>query len=174
MSGNVCYLEITRIRGEGEFMMSDLDVKIVELEPIRVAYALGFGTSPEDEAWGKILAFGKSKGLLEDPKEVRFFGVNNPDPSPGSPNYGYEQWMVVGEEVEPEGDMKIKEFSGGLYAVTQFKGLENIGEVWKQLVRWQEDSKYKSGRHQWLEELLSQVDVPPDEYVFNLWLPIVE
>jgi effector-binding domain-containing protein len=154
--------------------MSDLKVRTVELEPMRVAYALGFGTSPEFEAWDKILAFGRSKGLLEDPDEARFFGFNNPDPSPGSPNYGYEQWMVVGDDVDPEGDVKIKEFSGGLYAVTQFKGIENIGEVWKQLVRWQEDSQYKVGHHQWLEELLTPVDAPPEEYVFDLWLPIVE
>jgi DNA gyrase inhibitor GyrI len=154
--------------------MSELEVKIVELEPLRVAYALGFGTSPELEAWEKILAFGRSKGLLEDPSKARFFGFNNPDPSPGSPNYGYEQWMVVGEDVEPEGDVKIKDFNGGRYAVTQFKGIENIGRVWKQLAVWREDSPYKVGHHQWLEELLTPVDAPPEEYVFNLWLPIVE
>jgi effector-binding domain-containing protein len=82
--------------------------------------------------------------------------------------------MVVGGEVEAEGDVKIKDFSGGLYAVTRFKGLENIGQVWKDLVRWQEDSKYKSGSHQWLEELHTSVDSPPEEYVFDLWLPIME
>jgi AraC family transcriptional regulator len=154
--------------------MSELEVKIVKLEPLRVAYALGFGTGPELEAWEKILAFGRSKGLLEEPDKARFFGFNNPDPSPGSPNYGYEQWMVVGDDVEPEGDVKIKDFTGGLYAVTRFEGLENIGEVWKQLAMWREDSPYKVGHHQWLEELLTAVDAPPDEYVFNLWLPIAE
>jgi DNA gyrase inhibitor GyrI len=154
--------------------MSELKVKIIELEPMRVAYAIGFGTSPEVEAWEKILTFGRSKGLLGDSDNARFFGFNNPDPSPGSPNYGYEQWLVVGDDVEPGGDVKIKDFSGGLYAVTQFKGIENIGEVWKQLMMWQEDSSYKLGIHQWLEELLTPVDAPPEEYVFNLWLPIVE
>jgi DNA gyrase inhibitor GyrI len=155
-------------------MMSELDVKIVALGPMRVAYALGFGTSPELEAWEKILAFGRSNGLLQDPNKVQFFGFNNPDPSPGSPNYGYEQWIVVDDEVEPEGEVKIKDFSGGLYGVTQFKGIENITNVWKQLVVWQEDSEYKAGHHQWLEELLTPVDAPPETYVFNLWLPISE
>jgi DNA gyrase inhibitor GyrI len=154
--------------------MSDLEVRIIGLEPIRVAYALGFGTSPEMEAWEKILTFGRSKGLLEDPSNVRFFGFNNPEPSPGSPNYGYEQWMVVGEEIESEGDVKIKDFSGGLYAVTQFKGLENIRNVWKQLVEWREDSLYRVGHHQWLEELLTPLDEPLEEYIFNLWLPIAK
>ena len=33
--------------------MSDLDVRIVKLEPVRVASFHGFGESPEDEAWNK-------------------------------------------------------------------------------------------------------------------------
>ena len=154
--------------------MSDLEVRIVQLEPMRVAYALGFGSSPEEIAWNKILAFGKSKGLLDDLDKIRFFGFNNPDPSPGSPNYGYEQWMTVGEEFEAEGDVKIKDFLGGLYAVTRFKGLSNIGRVWKELVVWQEDSKYKHGQHQWSEELLVPPGTPHEELVFDLYLPIIE
>jgi DNA gyrase inhibitor GyrI len=155
--------------------MSELEVRIVHLEPMRVAYALGFGSSPEPIAWGKILDFGKAKGLLEDLDKVRFFGFNNPDPSPGTPNYGYEQWMMVGEEIEPEGDVGIKDFPGGLYAVTRFKDLNKIGQVWKMLVVWQEDSKYKHGNHQWLEEQLSPPDTPNfEDLVFDLYLPIAE
>ena len=81
--------------------MGELDVRIVKLEPMRVASAYGFGTSPEEEAWGKLLAWARAKDLLNE--DVRFFGFNNPNPSPGSPNYGYEQWMTVGQDVEPEG-----------------------------------------------------------------------
>jgi AraC family transcriptional regulator len=174
MSGNYGRL-VNMITRKGEYLMSDLEVRILELEPMRVAYGLGFGESPEPIAWGKILAFGEAKGLLEDLDKVRFFGFNNPDPSPGSPNYGYEQWMTVGENVEAEGDVKIKDFSGGLYAVTRFKDLNNIGKVWKQLVLWQEDSKYKRGNHQWLEEQLSPPDTPNfEDLVFDLYLPIVE
>jgi len=155
--------------------MSELEVRIVQLEPMRVAYALGFGPSPEEIAWSRILAYGKAKGLLDDLEKIRFFGFNNPDPSPGSPNYGYEQWMTVGEELEAEGEVKIKEFPGGMYAVTRFKGLSDIGRVWKELVVWQEDSKYKHGQHQWLEEQLSSPDTPhTEELVFDLYLPIIE
>ncbi len=155
--------------------MSELEVRIVELEPMRVAYALGFGPSPEPIAWDNILAYGKAKGLLEDLNQLRFFGFNNPNPSPGSPNYGYEQWMTVGDEFEAEGEVKIKEFSGGLYAVTRFKDLNKIGNVWKALVVWQEDSKYKHGNHQWLEEQRSPPDTPSfEDMVFDLYLPIME
>jgi effector-binding domain-containing protein len=156
--------------------MSELEVKIVKMEPMRVAAALGFGTSPEPEAWDKILAFGRAKGLLDDSEGVRFFGFNNPSPTPGSPNYGYEQWMTVGPDVEAEGDIEIKEIPSRRYAVTQFKGLENIGRVWQELVTWFEDSPYKKPAHwhQCLEELLTPVGTPPEEYVFDLYLPIAE
>ena len=154
--------------------MSELKVRIVRLEPMRVASAHGFGQSPEQEAWNKILAFAEAKGLLEEPEAHRFFGFNNPDPSPGSPNYGYDQWITACPDVEPEGEVQIIEFSGGLYAVTRCKGLSNIGQVWKQLVTWCEDSHHKKAHHQWLEELLTPPDVPLEDYVFELYLPVAE
>jgi len=152
--------------------MSELDVRIVEMEPMRVASAHGFGASPEDEAWKKILAFAEAKGL--DTEQVRFFGFNNPSPSPGSPNYGYEQWMTVGPEVEAEGDVVIKEIPARRYAVTRFQGLENIGRVWQELVLWFEDSPYKKPAHwcECLEELHGGPVGPMEAWVFDLYLPI--
>ena len=34
--------------------MNDLEVRIVNLEPMRVAYALGYGESPEMIAWRRL------------------------------------------------------------------------------------------------------------------------
>jgi effector-binding domain-containing protein len=154
--------------------MSELEVRIVQMEPMRVASALGYGESPEPQAWEKILAFAEAQGL--DPSAARFFGFNNPNPSPGSPNYGYEQWMTVGPDVEAEGEITIKEIPARLYAVTGFKGLSNIGRVWKELVTWFEDSPYKKPPHwhECLEELLTPPGTPLEEYVFDLYLPIAE
>lgn len=153
--------------------MSDLEVRIVRLEPMRVASASGFGASPEDQAWNKLLGWAGRKGLLDDLKGRRFFGYNNPDPSPGSPNYGYDQWMTVGPEEEPEGEVKIKEFPGGLYAVLRCEGIPNP-PIWEQLVMWREDSPYKRANHQWLEECLTPPGTPLEKMVFDLYLPIAE
>lgn len=154
--------------------MSDFEVQIVEMEPMRVASAHGYGRTPEEQAWSKILAFAGSKGI--DPNAARFFGFNNPDPSPGSPNYGYEWWMTVGPEVEGEGEIAIKEVPARKYAVARCEGLSTIGDVWKQLGLWFEDSPYKKPPHghECLEELLTPPGVPFDEYVFDLHLPIAE
>ena len=53
----------------------------------------------------------QAKGV--DVEKARFFGFNNPNPSPGSPNYGYEQWLTVGPEVQAEGGIVIKEIPPG-------------------------------------------------------------
>lgn len=155
--------------------MSDLKVRIVNLEPMRLASAYGFGASPEALAGGKMVAFLKKKGLLEGyGTKRRHFGFDNPIPSAGSPNYGYEIWVELDPEVQPEGEIRIVDFPGGLYAVTRFQNLENIGRVWKELNRWREESKYKPGHHQWLENLHNPLESDTARYDFDLYLPIRE
>ena len=108
--------------------MEELQVRIVQLEPLRVASAHGFGESPEGMAWDKLIAWIRKTGLLDQPEKPRLFGFNNPSPSAGSPNYGYETWVTVGPEVQPEGEIMIKDFAGGLYAVTRLTG-GNFDEI---------------------------------------------
>ncbi|GMQ78181.1 MAG: hypothetical protein BMS9Abin02_0680 [Anaerolineae bacterium] len=154
--------------------MKELSVRIVQLDPMLIASASGYGESPEPIAWDKILNWANSEGLLGRDKDVRFFGFNNPDPSPGTPNYGYEQWMTVPQNVSGDDEITVKDFSGGLYAVAHCESLVVIGERWKQLVAWREDSVYHQAHHQWLEELLSPPDTPHEQLVFDLYLPIAE
>ncbi len=150
--------------------MSELAVRIVELEPMRVASVLGFSATPEKDAHEMMMGWARPKGLLDKP--FRWFGFNNPNPSPGSPHYGYEVWLPVDQDVPGAGDVRIKQFSGGLYAVTRCEGLQNIGERWQQLVAWVEDSHYQCAQHQWLEELFTVDATRLEEYVFDLYLPI--
>lgn len=157
--------------------MSELEVRVVHLEPMRVASVHAFSASPEYDALEKLMAWAKPKGLLDDPERHRVFGFNNPDPSPGSPNYGYEFWIVVGPDVEPEGEVTVKEFPGGLYAVTRCEVQEGedpgqvIPETWRRLVAWCEDSKYRVAHHQWLEEHTLQ---HPGVLLLDLHCPITE
>jgi len=76
--------------------MDELAVRIVNLEPMRVASFHGFGPSPEHLAIQKLADWAAPRGYLVDRKQHRIFGFNNPNPSHGSPNYGYELWLVVG------------------------------------------------------------------------------
>lgn len=161
--------------------MKPLEVRIVRLDPMRVASVHGFGASPEAEAWQKLRAFMQATGLLAEAPAHRYFGFNNPSPTPASPNYGYEQWVTIGPEVRPQGDAAIKDFQGGLYAVTRCD-LSNIEAQWKRLAVWQEDSSYKMGRHQWLEESLTPAlalaltpgaEFDPTTHLLDLYLPVL-
>ncbi len=159
--------------------MDEIDVRIVELAPLHVAVAQGFGTSPEGIAWEKINAYIAKNSLAKEMQTLRFFGFNNPDPSPGSPNYGYEQWVVVGSEAQPDSEIVIKDFEGGLYAVSTTT-LAEIGENWQKLAAWREGSPYRFGSHQWLEEVLtwqpgeSPAETTPEKVLIDLYLPIVK
>jgi DNA gyrase inhibitor GyrI len=158
--------------------MSEFEVRIVQLPPLRVASVLGFGGQPELQSWEKLVAWAKPKGFLDRPEQHRIFGFNHPDPSPGSPNYGYEYWMVVGSEAQPEGEITIKEFLGGLYAVARCEILgdpyQAIPATWQKLVEWREASQYRSATHQWLEEHLETTKMQEGEFTLDLYLPIAE
>lgn len=157
--------------------MNNLEVRIVNLPPMRVACINGFGDSPEGMAFEKMKAWAAAHKLLEKP--YRLFGYNNPDPSAGSPNYGYDVWITVGESVQADGEARIIDFAGGLYAVTRVE-VNNPGAdipaAWQQLVKWMETSKYHHARHQWLEEhigLLGEVG-GEQPFTLDLYLPIAE
>jgi len=159
-----------------EVSMTLRDVRIVKLPPMRVVSALGFGKEPETQAWTLIKDYAAQVGIDLAAEGTRTFGFDNPSPSPGSENYGYELWLPVGPEVEASEPLEIKEIPGGTYAVTRFTGLSNIGRVWKELVAWFEDSPYTcpSNCYQCLEEQHQPAERDPEKWIFDLYLPIAE
>lgn len=174
---------IQKIHTKEIHTMKDLDVKIVELESMHVASAQAIGDSPEDKAWNKMRVWAEPRGLLEDLEEHPVFGFDNPEPSPGQKEYGYEFWMKVGPEEEAEGDIKMKEFQGGLYAVTTCNLKEELEseffkkngslESWKKIVEWVKSSKYTMGCHQCLERA-HDPGGSVDELILDLYCPIVK
>ncbi|MCB0114439.1 MAG: GyrI-like domain-containing protein [Caldilineaceae bacterium] len=158
--------------------MNKLDVRIVTLEPVRVAAFHAFGPEPEHAAWQKLEAWAAPLGYLADTETHPIFGFNNPNPSPGSPNYGYEFWIVVGAEEESSAAAPVKEFGGGLYAVTRCEvgGApgDTIPATWQELVAWREDSAYRIGNHQWLEKHIPLGDMAVDQFDLDLYMPIAK
>jgi len=158
-------------------MEKQMEPRIVDLPPMRVARATGFGPEPEFLAWAKLLAWARRQGIADDFQGHRFFGFNNPNPTVGSPNYGYEQWITVDSAAQADSDVSIGECPGGLYAVARCQGVQNIYETWNALLIWCEKSGYSIARGQCLEECLSVNLVGLDpapwaEVWFDLHLPI--
>ncbi|GAP08344.1 DNA gyrase inhibitor [Anaerolinea thermolimosa] len=154
----------------------ELPVRIVRLEPLRVACLNGYGASPERTAFELLRAYVREKGLDRDGKPHRYFGYNNPNPSPGSPNYGYDVWVTVDESIQSEGDVRVFDFPGGLYAVMRIhpKDGDDIHRSWMKLVAWRERSPYRMGSHQWLEEHFGDLEQGFPDLVLDLYMPIAE
>jgi DNA gyrase inhibitor GyrI len=154
----------------------ELNVRVVRLEPMRVACVNGYGEGPEGIAFNKMRAYVKEKGLNRDGKVHRFFGFNNPNPSAGSPNYGYDVWVTVDADTQSEGEVKVFEFPGGLYAVLSIRPVtgEEIPSAWQKLVTWLENSPYRGARHQWLEEHIGNIELEFPNLTLDLYLPIAE
>ena len=172
------YYEETTMKEEEK--MPDFEVQIVRLEPMRVASVRAISKTPEDDAWKKMHEWSESKGLLSDLEKHPVFGFNNPSPSPDHEEYGYEFWIRVDPDLEPEGEIEIKEFKGGLYAVTTCKMAEDPGavsggflETWKKLSEWVKSSKYEFSKHQWLEKHPNPLASDAD-FVLELYCPIKE
>lgn len=159
--------------------MSDQEIRIVKLAPCRVASFFGFGQEPESAAWEALTAWAQPLGYLDDVSNHRIFGFNNPDPAPGSPNYGYEFWITIPETTNPGDQVEVKEFSGGLYAVlrceaTPQSAYEVIPAAWKWLLTWVEGQPYQVAGHQWLEEQLETQGLLTGRMILDLYLPIAE
>ncbi|MEN4013738.1 MAG: GyrI-like domain-containing protein [Bellilinea sp.] len=158
--------------------MNANEVRIIRLPALRVVSVHGFGTQPENEAWQKLAAFAAPRGWLDGAQKRRIFGFNNPSPSPGSPNYGYEFWITVDEGETPQGEVEVKHFSGGLYAVLFCEVASDpnnsIPAAWERLAVWRERSRYQSGSHQWLEEHLLMPGAPEGQFNLDLYFPIRE
>lgn len=172
---------IGRIHTKEGYKMKEFKVEIVELEPMRVASAQVTSTSPEHDAWELMRTWAEPRGLLEDLQEHPVFGFNSPDPTPGQKEYGYEFWIRVDSSCKPEGKVKIKDFDGGLYAVTTCNLKEEMEseffkengylESWKKIVDWVNSSKYTFGKHQCLEKA-HDPGASEDELILDLYCPI--
>jgi AraC family transcriptional regulator len=152
-----------------------VQVRIVRLEPLRVACARAISSSPERDAWSILTEWARSKGLAGQ-EGYRLFGFNNPSPTPGNPVYGYEVWMTAGPEVEPEDSIGVRAFAGGLYAVTRIRPRsgEEISPTWHALHRWVVAAGHRHGSHQWLEEHLGPLGASWGSFEMDLYYPLAE
>jgi AraC family transcriptional regulator len=151
-----------------------MEVRVVRLEPLRVAYFRAVSEDPEDEAWRKLVAWAEPNGLT-DRTAHRLFGFDNPNPSRAGRVYGYEMWITVGPEVTLEWGIASKQFRGGLYAVAPcaISGPHpDIHGTWMRLRAWAAASPYRRASHQWLEEHVTRTGEPWELARLDLYYPI--
>ncbi len=136
---------------------------------MRCASFYHFGEEPEMNAWNKLENWMKKHPQYQG----TIMGFNNPNPCHEKDPYGYEFLLEVDKSVVPEGDMRIVDFYGGLYAVTRCepKGDPSmIMKTWLSLMEWVENSEYSRATHQWMEKHLGGSDM--DTLVLEIHIPI--
>jgi DNA gyrase inhibitor GyrI len=158
------------------------EIRIVRLEPMRVASLRVISITPELEAWAKMRAWAESKGLLGDLVKHPVYGFNEPPPEPGKREYGYEFWIQVGDDIESDEIVEVKEVEGGEYAVTtcvlkeelesDFFKEHGILESWHRLDEWAKANGYRYRGHPGLEKA-HDPDAGPD-LVLDLYYPITK
>jgi DNA gyrase inhibitor GyrI len=157
--------------------MSDLMVRVEKLEPMRIASVRVISETPERDAWDKLRAWAGAKGLLDHIDQHPVFGFNHPSPSPKQKAYGYEFWLRVDRDFKSEGEIEVKDFAGGLYAVATCKlqedPLGSVGEVWRKLWNWAQTGDYKWRRTHELEKP-HHPQASEEDMVLDLYLPIEE
>jgi DNA-binding transcriptional MerR regulator/DNA gyrase inhibitor GyrI len=161
--------------------LTDSDIRIIRLRPMQIAWYRAESSNPEMDAWNVMRKWVKAH-RLDELFTTRYFGFNNPNPGSGNPVYGYEVWVTVAngapaESLMPAGDadvIRIKQFEGGLYAVTP-TFLPDIQQKWQRLGEWVREGGYVPGKHQWLEEHIVGSEASwNDNIQLDLYFPIKE
>jgi hypothetical protein len=131
-----------------------MTINVKEVPAAKAARFHAFSSSPEEEAYKAMETWAAPKGYLVKDSAATIYGYNNPNPSAGSPNYGYE-FIVVADDLS--GAQEVIDFPGGRYAVADSGvsvGVDDpakLGDAWKQIVQEVERQGHVLGKHQWLE-----------------------
>lgn len=176
-----------------DLQVEELQVEIVRLAPLRVVTFYGFGVEPEAEAMAKLLAWAAPRGLLDGGAEHRIFGFNNPSPSAGSPQYGYEFWLELHDQdlaslpgpgsmgtvggaapANTAEEVTWQTFDGGLFAVARCRGVTAVPDTWRALVTYLEESRYAMTYGQCLEQHIGGLDGDIEALDFALYQAIAE
>ena len=149
----------------------ELDVKIVTLEPMRVASFRAVSESPEHEAAEMLIEWATGKGILGDLEKHPIYGFNNPNPMKGKKEYGYEFWIKVDEDYNEE-NISVKDIPGGRYAVTTCRDLSEIGELWMSLSNWVKENGYEFRQEAECLEKTHNIGAADNQLVLDLYEPI--
>jgi AraC family transcriptional regulator len=136
------------------------EVTIESLAPLHVACYRSVSQSPEEDGAKFMLEWWRRQSAGAPGRHFGFDVDVTPEQQKDGLR-GYEYWLVVPPEVQPSAGVTLRDFAGGLYAVqTLHHPFEDpfarIPAGWKALHEWViGSSQYRSGEHQWLEELVA-------------------
>lgn len=142
-----------------------MNVRIEKMPALRVAFIRHIG--PYDQvgaAWGRLFAWAGPRGLLGP--TMRYFGLCHSDPDVTPPEkVQYDACLVVGANVQPEGDIGVQEVAAGEFAVAVHKGpYSTLGETYAMLCgQWLPASGRQPGSPPSMERYLNDPRSTPED-----------
>ena len=153
----------------------ELEVQFIRLQPMRVVSFQAISESPENEAWAKLREWAEPKGYFDDLEKNPIYGFNNPDPSPGKKEYGYEFWLVVDPDFKSD-EVEVKDVPESFNVVTRCNvedPARDITEAWKKILEWIKKHKIKFAGRCGIEKVI----VPShsgEGFILDIYIPVVE
>jgi DNA gyrase inhibitor GyrI len=161
-------------------------IKITRLEPGKVvSFHVKDSLQPEKEVFERFHEWAEANGLPETHRYLPVLGFNNPW-GPEGKRRGYEILCFL----EGLGDVDlsgvtVKDFPGGLFAVTTIPGLDVIAEYGRQLRRaidshpryamdYPEHHRCEVDPSPELEMVYTPKAQRPDDFVLDYFIPIKE
>lgn len=153
----------------------ELEVQFIRLQPMRVVSFQAISESPENEAWAKLREWAEPKGYFDDLEKNPIYGFNNPDPSPGKKEYGYEFWLVVNPDFKSD-EVEVKDVPESFNVVTRCNvedPARDITEAWKKILQWIKKHKIKFAGRCGIEKVI----VPShsgEGFILDIYIPVKE
>lgn len=151
-----------------------MDVRFVNIEPMRVAFVRHTGPYIEcEDTWKTLCTWASSKGLLR--MDAKYIGVSHDDPQVTPPEkLRYDACITVEENVEGEGKIGIQTIPGGEYAVTTHAGpYEKLESTYAELMgQWLLQSGREMGEACFEIYLNDPDSTPPEKLLTDIYLAL--
>ncbi|NHJ05588.1 MAG: ArsR family transcriptional regulator [Candidatus Heimdallarchaeota archaeon] len=164
--------KMTKLYSKKDDSFENLRVHYETLPPMRVACFHVISKTPENDASKKMSKWMKENNIFFDSEKHPTFGFDNPRPTQGKEEYGYEFWLKVEDDFEPKDDVKLKDIPSFYYVVTTCWRLTDIGRDWMHLDRWIREHDYEIIRDTPCLERAHISGVTEEELILDLMVPI--
>lgn len=152
-----------------------MDVTVENTEPMRVAFVRHTGPYHEvGQAWGRLCAWAGPRGLLRPDSKMLGLCHDDPEVTPVD-KIRYDACVVVGPNVQPEGNIGVQQIAGGDYAKTLHRGpYENLSQTYAALCgQWLPTSGRELRSAPSIEHYLNNPQQTlPDELLTEIYMPL--
>jgi AraC family transcriptional regulator len=155
----------------------DMQVRIIEMEPLRVAYFRGIGTySPATigPLFQKLMAWAGPRGICGPASQIMGVCWDDPGITP-EPRCRYDACITVAPDFQDDGRVSLQLLPGGRYAVRHCEFVcQGFEKAWEELMTdWLPTSGYQPDDRPNLEFYYNDGNRDPEnKWIMDIWLPV--